>query len=593
MTITSALAQGPIEWIAGVGGSPLGGPNQTRVPAREARIYNGRRISLDRQGRVLFAGGLDRRVWRITPGGDAEVIAGNRNFGGVVVGNALSTPFIDVSSAAEDGEGNVFVGDSSVSQGRPGVYVIRPSGRIDLVAEYFGNDGIVATDLSASLFHETGSRFYQIMRRSPVTAAPVPVAGDGQPFPNPGQNCNGVPATACAVGGATSLWYDSRRQELLWTFNDQAFLRESNGTLRRLAGTSNRGFAGNNGPAAQATLSFPRGIVRAPNGLVYIADTDNQCIRGISAAGVIFSAVGVCRSGLRNEFDGAMSDEVQIGGLSGLAVSSTHLYWATQDGRVSRLALTSLPESAAATSAPVISQGGVVDAASFQGVLSNWGWATIFGRNLARQTATWDGAIVNNRLPAGLGGTEVTVNGQPAYLSYVSPGQVNLLVPPVFTRTSENGTLVIRNAGGSMTMAITGSSNTAQLFGYAQGAVQRPWAFLNGGGVLAAPAGAVAGVESRPAQAGDTLTIYFTGGVVTNPVATPGLLSGSPLVCAAGGPQVLLDDQRVANDYCGMILPGVFQMNFRLPAFPGERDVNLRLDTGSVSNGARQLRVAP
>lgn len=586
--------QGRIEWVAGTGGSPLGGPNQFRVPAREARIYNGRNISIDSQGRVLFAGGLDRRVWRITPGGEAEVIAGNRNFGGVRVGNALDTPFIDVSGVAEDGNGNIFIGDSSVNDGRPGVYVIRPSGRLELVENYFGNSGALTTDSANTLFHETGSRFNQIVRRSPVTAAAVPVAGDGNSVLREGQNCNGVPATACGVGNATAMWFDSRRQELLWTHDNQAYLREANGTLRRLAGSERfPGFAGNNGPAAQALLSRPGGIVRAPNGLVYIADSGNECIRGISATGIIFSAVGVCRSGLRNETDGARSDEVMIGGLAGLALSATHMYWSTIDGRVSRLALSDLPQAPLAASTPAISQGGVVDAATFQGVLSNWGWATIFGRNLARDTMTWDGAIRNNQLPANLGGTEVTVNGRAAYLSYVSPGQVNILVPPVFTRTSESGTLVIRTAGGSMTLTVTGSSNTAQLFGYADGSVPRPWAFLNGGGVLAGPPGAVAGVEARPARGGDTLTIYFSGGVTTNPAAMPGVLSGTPLVCSAGGPQVLLDDLRVANDYCGMILPGVFQVNFRLPAFSSERDVNLRLDTGSVANGTRQLRVAP
>jgi uncharacterized protein (TIGR03437 family) len=242
---------------------------------------------------------------------------------------------------------------------------------------------------------------------------------------------------------------------------------------------------------------------------------------------------------------------------------------------------------------PVISSGGVVDAAAYLGTLSNWGWSSIFGTNLASQTLTWDAAIVNGKLPASLGGTTVTVNGQPAYLSYASPSQVNFLVPPVFTRTTENATVELRTANGTITYAATGSVNTAQLFGYGEGTQQRPWAYLNGGNTLAAPPGAVAGLTSRPARGGDTLTIYFTGGVATSPLATPGEINAAPLVCAAGGPQILLDTARVTSDYCGMIGPGVFQINFRLPAFSSEKDVSLKLETGSASNGARLLRVAP
>ena len=38
--------------------------------------------------------------------------------------------------------------------------------------------------------------------------------------------------------------------------------------------------------------------------------------------------------------------------------------------------------------------------------------------------------FVNNKMPVQLDGVSVTVNGQPAYVYYISPTQVNILTPP-------------------------------------------------------------------------------------------------------------------------------------------------------------------
>ena len=52
-------------------------------------------------------------------------------------------------------------------------------------------------------------------------------------------------------------------------------------TIHHVAGTGQKGFAGNGGPAKQATLSGPKGISVAPDGKVYFADTESRSIRRI------------------------------------------------------------------------------------------------------------------------------------------------------------------------------------------------------------------------------------------------------------------------------------------------------------------------
>jgi hypothetical protein len=58
-------------------------------------------------------------------------------------------------------------------------------------------------------------------------------------------------------------------------------------------------------------------------------------------------------------------------------------------------------------------------------------WVEIFGTNLANVVVQqWSGADFNgNEAPTAVGGTSVTIGGQSAFISYVSPGQVNAQVP--------------------------------------------------------------------------------------------------------------------------------------------------------------------
>ena len=54
-----------------------------------------------------------------------------------------------------------------------------------------------------------------------------------------------------------------------------------NETLHHIAGTGKKGYTGHGGPAKEATLSGPKGISVAPNGDIYLADTESHTIRVI------------------------------------------------------------------------------------------------------------------------------------------------------------------------------------------------------------------------------------------------------------------------------------------------------------------------
>ncbi|HSW49929.1 MAG TPA: hypothetical protein VLH09_07120 [Bryobacteraceae bacterium] len=85
----------------------------------------------------------------------------------------------------------------------------------------------------------------------------------------------------------------------------------------------------------------------------------------------------------------------------------------------------------AAGQGPVVYPGGIVNAASFApagtpgSAVAPGSLAAIFGTNLAAVTMSAD----RTPLPLALGGTSVTIDGIPAPLLFVSPGQINAQIP--------------------------------------------------------------------------------------------------------------------------------------------------------------------
>jgi streptogramin lyase len=59
-----------------------------------------------------------------------------------------------------------------------------------------------------------------------------------------------------------------------------------------VAGTGETGYTGDGGPAKTAKLNGPKGIAVAPDGSLYLADTENHAIRRIDPAGVITTVLG-------------------------------------------------------------------------------------------------------------------------------------------------------------------------------------------------------------------------------------------------------------------------------------------------------------
>jgi streptogramin lyase len=131
---------------------------------------------------------------------------------------------------------------------------------------------------------------HRIRRIDAKTGQVATIAGNGEKaLPRDGEPAADRPVLgprSLYVQG-TTLWVCLREGNSVWK------LDLTDGRWHHVAGTGQRGFTGDGGPARQATLDGPKGIGLGPHGDIYIADTENQAIRRIDArSGIIATIAG-------------------------------------------------------------------------------------------------------------------------------------------------------------------------------------------------------------------------------------------------------------------------------------------------------------
>ncbi|MBM4123394.1 MAG: hypothetical protein FJ246_00330 [Nitrospira sp.] len=110
------------------------------------------------------------------------------------------------------------------------------------------------------------------------------------------------------------------------------------GTITTIAGTGQRRWSGDGGPAVSAALNDPSALVVDAGGNLYIADQSNNRVRKIDVAtGVITTVAGTGQAAYTG--DGLPATEAGLAGPSGLALDSDgQLYIAdTFNGRIRRV----------------------------------------------------------------------------------------------------------------------------------------------------------------------------------------------------------------------------------------------------------------
>jgi uncharacterized protein (TIGR03437 family) len=221
---------------------------------------------------------------------------------------------------------------------------------------------------------------------------------------------------------------------------------------------------------------------------------------------------------------------------------------------------------------PSIRTDGVYSATAFGAFssISPGSWIEIYGANLATGSSQWsDADFTGGQAPTLLAGTSVSIAGRPAFISYVSPGQINALVP---------GTVPL----GSQAITVTTAVGTSQPYSITVGATQpglyAPGSFVTGGkqylgalfsdwSAFVLPANAIPGVTSRPARGGETIVLYGVGFGTVTPHENVGTIT--PELNGLDLPlQLFVNQARASVTYAGLApgTLGLYQFNVVVPS---------------------------
>ncbi|MGH9627315.1 MAG: hypothetical protein ACRD7E_02975, partial [Bryobacteraceae bacterium] len=137
---------------------------------------------------------------------------------------------------------------------------------------------------------------HRIRRVDLKTGTVETYAGTGERKPTP----DGAPVSGTPLNGPRAMDLDKEGNIYVALREGNAIYRIDRHTqrIRHIAGTGEKGYSGDNGPAKQAMLSGPKGVSLSPNGGLYIADTESHTIRRIDLkSGVITTVAGTGERG--------------------------------------------------------------------------------------------------------------------------------------------------------------------------------------------------------------------------------------------------------------------------------------------------------
>ncbi len=225
------------------------------------------------------------------------------------------------------------------------------------------------------------------------------------------------------------------------------------------------------------------------------------------------------------------------------------------------------------STAPSYTAASIVQAATQQAAaLAPNTIATIYGSNLAYDTRAITSAdLTGGALPTSLDGVTVTVNGILCGLFYVSPGQINYLVPYQVTAASA-AVQVVRQGVRGPVVTIALAPTSPAFF---------EW---NGNQAIAVHADGTLISTAAPAASGEAIVLFAAGLGRTSPDVTP----NAPPAAAASllyAPQLQVWLNGVAMAAGSVLYAGV------TPGFAGLYQINLRLPAPVPSNPAIQVTI--
>jgi trimeric autotransporter adhesin len=591
-SVIREISNGTIRTIAGNWSSS--DPIADNIPATQASLRTPLDVAVDADGNAFVTDWDHGRVRKIS-NGMITTVAG----GGTASGNNIAATSVDLDDperVAVDSSGSVYFTDGNTIRKVSGGIITTVAG--NGTEGYSGDNGPainaqlnslrgVAVDTSGNIYvADAGNSRIRKISNGIITT----IAGNG----TAGYGGDNGPAVGAQLNGPNGVAVDANGSVYVADTDNSRIRRISNGIITTIAGNGTAAYGGDGGPAVSAKLNWPSGIAVDAAGNVYIADSYNSRVRVLVPSGSATCAysldsqtLGVAASG------GAVIVKVTtVSGCTWTASSGASWIAATTgtsgsgNGTATFTAAANTSSSVrtgiltvagqtiyvnqaaagqAASSLVSLTSGGIVNAASGATTIAPGSFISIFGQNLSDVTDTWGSAITDGlTLPTALRGVRVRINGKDCYVYFVSPGQINVLTPP---DTATGPVLVeVVTTHGTAAAMVQMSQASPGWFTYAAQGKTYVAALTIPDNLLAAPVGAVPGAASRPAQAGEYVQLYATGLGATNPQYPAGqVLTTAYPVADLSKIKVTVGGQVAPVAFAGMVSPGLYQVNIRVP----------------------------
>ncbi len=230
---------------------------------------------------------------------------------------------------------------------------------------------------------------------------------------------------------------------------------------------------------------------------------------------------------------------------------------------------------------PAVPKNGAVGGASFTigAPLAVGSIATLFGQNLASQTAT----AASLPLSASLGGSSVTLNGIAAPLFYVSSTQINFFVPYELAGQT-TATIAVSTSGGIVELAgvpiVPQSPGIFELDAAGDAAAVH----LNGTVVSA----------TAPASSGEVLELFATGlGPVSNVPSDGTAPPSGTLATDQIAPTVTIGGVNAPVSFAGLApgFVGLYQINVTVPSGLPAGPATVTISVGPLSGNSAVIQV--
>jgi uncharacterized protein (TIGR03437 family) len=320
------ISQGIITTVAGNGQAGSAGDYGDPL---QAQLHQPMAVALD-SSNTLYICDTANNVIRTISQGIIFPFAGNYIPGFSHDGNAANVAALNIpTDMVFDINGNMFIADSGNGRIREvsntvitsliGPVTSVPTGYVEggsATATILTNPRSVAVDSAGNVYIADTD----VNRIRKVTIAKGIIntyVGTG----NPGFSGDGGAATSAQMNSPSDLVIDSSGNLYFVDFANARVRKVTNsGTISTVAGNGIGRYSGD-GTAAQSALMFsPSAVATGPNGAFYIADTNNQRIRGVVSSGIISTVAGNGSAGFSG--DGAAPASAQVNFPGGVAVDA-------------------------------------------------------------------------------------------------------------------------------------------------------------------------------------------------------------------------------------------------------------------------------